>query len=114
MSEPLGASSYNVRRFDPNTVVGFKSVKGSITTFDIRASIQPVGREVFDLPEGLRSRVEFKMYTTFTLHVVNNMSSQASDELFYDGQWYELMKAETHNAFAPLPHTKFYLIGPQV
>lgn len=114
MTEPIGAATYQIRRFAESAVVNFKNVSAVESTFDIRASIQPLGREVYNMPAGLKSRVQFKMYTTAELFVVRKGSKRASDRIFYDGEWFELEKAEVHNNFAPIPHSKFYLVGPEV
>ena len=111
---PLNAASYTVRRRAPATVVNFKQVNTVESDFTILATIQPIGKEVYSLPVGLRSKVQFKLYTTSVLNLVEAGSQRPNDLVLYQGVWYELYNAEPHNSNAPIPHGKYYMIGPEV
>lgn len=115
MSEPLGATTVNVQRRAPGTVVNFVVVPGATSTFTIRASVQPLnGREFYRLPEGLRSRATFKLYSVDTLYTVRAGSTQPVDLVQVDGDWFEVHGIEPHGNGAPLPHKKYILAAPEV
>lgn len=117
MSEPLGATTVNVQRRAPGAVANFVVVPGATSTFTIRASVQPLnGREFYRLPEGLRSRATFKLYSVDTLYTVRAGSTQPPDlvQVELDGDWFEVHGIEAHGNCAPLPHKKYLLAAPEV
>lgn len=114
MTIPVGAATYQARRFTTGAVVNFKVAASVESTFDIVASIQPIGSELRGLSPGLQSKVQFKLYTTATLYNVVQGSTRQNDQVFYNGVWFEVVEAEPHNEFAPIPHKKYYMFAPEV
>lgn len=115
MSEPLGARDVSVQRRAASTVTGFVNVPGATSTFTIRGTVQPLnGREFYRLPDGLRSRVTHKLYSTVELFTVKAGSPQPPDRVLVGGEWMEVHKVEPHGDGAPIPHFKYMLAGPEV
>lgn len=90
----LGAVTVTVERPGAAVFSAGELTDGPATTFDIRASVQPLrGVERQDLPEGYRTRGRFKMYTDTAplLQTTNLDTGQREDTVLYNGRRFEVI-----------------------
>lgn len=110
---PLGAARYKVRRAERGELVDGIYEDDVFREFVIMASIQPVTNEqLLNLEEGLR------MLSPVNVHVhkpelLTARTSQMPDEIYYDGDWYQIADVSKHNRNAPLPHSRYTAILPR-
>lgn len=109
----LGSTTVTVERPGAQTIVAGEVLDGAITTFTVKASVQPIGgREREDLPEGYRTRGRYKMYQKrgSRLQTTNLETNQREDIVLYDGRRFEVVawSAWTDHV-APTRHHKYLL-----
>jgi hypothetical protein len=93
----LATGTYTVTRRDAATSgVDGRQVAASVTTFDILASVQPMGgRDLQRLPEGLRAAERLSVYTATPLRV-----SRTPDTVEIDGETWEVEVVEQWGGIA--------------
>lgn len=92
------ASTYTVVRQDKGVYdANGKFVPAPTTTISVLASVQPLrGKDLQNLPEGLRNEDLLKVYTTTELRVAGDY---APDAIMVDGQAYEVQTVERWGEF---------------
>lgn len=114
MTTFLGQAVYTVHRPPAGAYVDGEWVEGPSSPFSVLASIQPLtGRELEALPEGMRTRGRFKMYTEAVLRTVQECSAGGvkPDLVEAFGRLLEVQTVlDFQNHTTGLPHVK-YLLG---
>ena len=106
----LGERTYTVTERGAYTVVNGRMVPGASTTFDIRASIQPVpGRVRETLPEGIREAVQLMCYTRSTLRGPDQGTGLPPHRVTYRGEEYDVADSQPWHD-GPLPHFAVALV----
>jgi hypothetical protein len=94
----FATGTYTVSRRAVGTSTDGRYTPAAPTTFDIRASIQPVtGREIAALPEPRRGAEVKVVYTTTVLRTES--PAGAADVVAIDGENWEVWKVERWEAF---------------
>lgn len=82
-------------RYGIGTWTKGKYTPGTSSSIQFTASVQPLsGREKLTLPEGVREKVEYKLYTDFQLLTVDEKTSKNADRVVLFGKTYEIVKVE--------------------
>ncbi len=86
-------------------------VAGKTQTFDIQASVQPLGgKEMQYLSEGTRFKEGLKLYTDTKLRVVSEDKSAPADRVVIDGIEYEVSSVQDWSQHLTLKHYKVIVL----
>jgi hypothetical protein len=106
--EPIAGTRYE----GAGTWVGGRYVPPASSPLAILGSVQPItGDELAQLPEGDRSRVVLKVYTSTELRTAQQENSGDADQLVVDGQTYEVQRVQQERSV--IPHFKAWLARKQ-
>lgn len=93
-------------RTDPSTETKGRLTPGSTTPLAFDASIQPLtGRERETLPEGLREKGAFRLYTSFALRTDNQKSKEPADKVTLNDREHIVIRVEPWQN-GVIPHFK--------
>lgn len=82
-------------RRDPDTLVKGRVVTGATSPLSFSGSVQPItGNERQALPEGLRERGRYYLYTDFALRTENQTTKEPADEVDLFGSKYKVVFLE--------------------
>lgn len=103
--------TYAVNRFDAGAYDGPRWVTGAPTSFNIVASIQPVGpgKEGDLLPEGDRTKDAIRIYTETELRVSDSVAGTKGDQIDFRDRTYEV-RAKAVWTPTDIPHFKFIAV----
>lgn len=89
----LPSGTYTVTRAAPTTTTGGRAVPGSTSTLSIVASVQPLnGRDLKQLPEGMRTEELQKIYSSTALRTQG--PGQAPDKIAIGSETWEVRRVE--------------------
>jgi len=84
------------RRFGTGSYVNGRWTGPAPVVTDFFASIQPLtDAEMLSLPEGRRTRRYVKCYTNTLLRIASQNPPIVADQVFFDGNWFEVEVVET-------------------
>jgi len=108
-------STCSVKRFAPGEYIDGHYIAGAESTFEIVASIQPLGAyEMLQLPEGQRTKEAVKIYTTSPLRQTIESQQVKGDRVAYKSRLYEVQKVSTWETFTDIPHFKAVAVMVEV
>lgn len=91
--------TYTVTRTAQGSRTEGHYASGASSTFPIVADVQPVaGRELKDLPEGMRAEETLVVYTTSELRALS--AANEADTIAIDGESYRVMKVQHFRVLA--------------
>lgn len=101
----------SVKRFGSSEWVNGRFQKGSETTFEIDASVQPLrGNEVKILPEHARTSESVKIYTSTRLREPDEKNQLAGDEITRDGKIFKIHSVMNYSIGTDIPHFKIIAV----
>ena len=122
----LGARTFTVTTYAAGAWADGDFTPGASSTYEVEATLRPLtdGRELEKLPELIRSRARYKLYSKARLKVTEPGSSQLSDRVEVDdtgdgaSQLFEVASLLDNNVFsAPgrgrLNHYRYVLLAPE-
>lgn len=108
----LFSGTYNAYRKTSSYVNG-RLVLGAETAFSVTGSLQPLkADEVLLLPEGLRTRTQYKFYTTDDLRTADEPNGIEPDQLEISGKRYSVYYDKNH--LVATLHRRVFLIEVNV
>lgn len=82
-------------RREASTFVDGIAVPGASSVLNFTSSVQPLsGNEIETLPEGLRERANYWLYTSFELRTINQQTKTPPDEVILFGKTFIVKKVE--------------------
>ena len=91
---------------------------GATSALTIKGSIQPLSpRERQQLPEGLRPRARYTLFTKDRLQELDNVAGLTPDEVDVDGVGHQVYAVEDFSNVLPgssLGHYEYMLMAPEV
>lgn len=81
-------------RYDAGTMDKGRYVPGATSPITFSASVQPLsGAEKATLPEGIRERESYRLYTDFELHTSNEKEKKKADRIVLFNKTFEIVRA---------------------
>lgn len=106
----LSSTTITITRRDAGAYVSGEYTDGASSTFDVLCNIQPASqRDVMFLPEGLRTRAKFLLFTKVADELRTAEQGALPDLTTYRGRSYQLHGVESF-VDAPLPHHEYILV----
>lgn len=110
----LGLKPREVRRFEPSTNTQGVVSPGEISTFTIRAAIQPLDTETREaLDGGFAARARYRMFSRDELRTVDTDQNTEADQVKHKGRWMEVLGLNDWSEAPVLPHYEYILLKPE-
>lgn len=82
-------------RYDAGTENKGRYVPGATNPIEFSASVQPLtGNEKLTLPEGIREKETYRIYTDFELHTSNEKDKKKADRVTLFGKTFEIVRCD--------------------
>lgn len=93
-------------RYAASTVLKGQSTPGATSAIGFTSSVQPMsGKEKLSLPEGVREKTIYKLYTSFALRTASEKNKTKADRVTVFGDLFEVIKVDTWQNKV-IPHYK--------